>query len=157
MSPTRRTVINTIAWSTPVIAFAVASPAASASTLPPPALDLCQSGGLLFVGIEAESQIKGNDGNGFTLVKGDGIVAINRSGTQLALPVTLWTSAGQVGLQVDDDAPIATAKDGNKATTTLIIPVDGSVELRIIQSDSGAQSHLVIDCGRFLFKSTKEK
>jgi len=150
----RRDVLAASVWSVPVILTATAAPAAAASSVPVVPLDLCQSGALAFEALPGQ-EFKGNSGNGFTLVKGDGLIVHNRSGALLTLPLTFWTSAHQSGLLVttSGDTLLAVDKDGNRASTVITMDPGTSRILRVVVDDSKAEAHLVLDCGRFVFKS----
>jgi hypothetical protein len=155
MTTSRRTVLLGAAWSVPVITLVAAAPAAAASGQPP---YVCiDPDGLDVRPITGQPDFKENNGQGFTLVKGDGVTVVNTSAQPIHVPMTLWTSASQEGVRVTSstgDTIVAAPKSGNSATASITVPANGSSILRIVAPVSNAEAHLIIGCDRgFIFKS----
>lgn len=157
MTIDRRAILGGAAWTVPVIVLATAAPAAAAST--PPPVVCVDPDGLGVRPVTGYPPFKENDGNGFTLVKGDAIVVTNDSHQAITVAVTLWTSAGQEGLRLvtaNGDTLLPAPKDGNRATVTITVPADGSRLLQVVSPDKDASAHLIIGCDRgFVLKSSR--
>jgi hypothetical protein len=151
---TRRNVLTGGAWLVPTIVLATAAPAAAGSSLPEP---VCVDPAGLGVAPIPGQEFKENNGQGFTLVKGDGVLVTNSSPFPIRVTLTLWTSASQEGVRLVSpigDTILAAPKSGNRATVTITIPAHGSRVLRIVADQSDAEAHLIVGCDRgFIFKS----
>lgn len=152
----RRTVLAGAVWSVPVILAATAAPANAASGVPLPTVCV-DPDGLDVQPIPGQPEFKENNGQGFTLVKGDGVQVSNTAAHPINVPVTLWTSAHQEGLRLVGafgDTILPAPKDGNRATTTITVPATGSSILRVTAPKSNAEAHLIIGCDRgYIVKS----
>ncbi|MDR6861930.1 hypothetical protein [Phycicoccus sp. 3266] len=147
---TRRQVNLGAAWSVPVVLAAVAAPAAQGSQIP---LDPCTPN-LLFKPL-ANGELKGNDGNGFQLVTGDGITVTNLNAGAVSVPVVFWTSAHQDALLVGAADVLLEAKDGNSSSTVVVLEPGQPRTFRVRAAASSAEAHLIVDCSRFIFKAVQ--
>ncbi len=160
MTIERRSIVKGAAWSAPVILFGTAAPAAAASHEQPPVVPLCIPGDVLLVEPLPGQTFKTNEGQGNTLVMGDGVQVTNTGEGTLRFVVGFWTNAGQVGLLTilgNDDITLEAPKDGNKATVNLWL-LPGQTRTLKVATDTAAtkaEAHLLIDCQRFIFKSTE--
>lgn len=160
MSVTRRTLVKSAAWTVPVISLATAAPAAAASGQPPIIVPSCIPVDHLLVEPLPGETFKTNDGAGNTLVKGTGVVVTNTTSSTLRFVVGFWTNAGQEGLVTisgTDPTTLRAPKDGNKATVVVTL-LPGQTRTLKVTTDTAAtkaEAHLVIDCQRFIFKSTE--
>lgn len=150
----RRTVVGA-AWSVPVILVATAAPAAAASVEQPP---VCIDPVGLVVRPVTGMPWQENQGNGFTLVKGDAILVGNDGPfDEITVTVTLWTSAGQEGLRlvgISGDTLLEAPKDGNRASLDILVR-DLRV-LKVVAPEKDASAHLIVGCSRgFVLKSSR--
>lgn len=154
---TRRQVNLGAAWSVPVVLAAVAAPAAQGSQPPPPPVCV-DPAGLTFTPAPGMPW-KENEGQGFTLVKGDAILVGNDGPfVSITVPVTLWSSDHQVGLLLVGKVgeTILESKDGNRATTEIVIPRGETRILQLQTSKKDAEGHLIVGCDRgFILKSAR--
>ena len=154
----RRTLVAASAWTVPVIAIATAAPAAAASGTPLPPVCVDPQG--LVIEPADGSEWKENDGNGFTLVKGDAIFVGNVGPFDpIRVSLTAWTSAGQEGVRLvgaSGDAILPLPKDGNRATVVLEIPLGFTRLLQVVSPSKDASAHIIIGCDRgFVLKSSR--
>lgn len=157
MTIDRRAILGGAAWTVPAIIVATACPAAAAST--PPVTVCVDPDGLGVRPIAGDPPFKENDGNGFTLVKSEAIVVTNDSHYPINVAVTLWTSAGQVGLRLigaSGDTLLSAPKDGSRASVLITVPALGSRLLQVVAPDKDASAHLIVGCDRgFVLKSSR--
>lgn len=154
---TRRTVTKAV-WTAPIIMTAVAAPAAAASQPPPVVVPVCISPDRLLVAPIAGTTFKTNEGQGSTLVVGDGVIMTNTGSSTLRFVVGFWTNAGQeatLSILGNDTISLEAPKSGNKATVPMLLLAGESRTIKVSTSfaDAKAEAHLVIDCQSFIFKS----
>jgi hypothetical protein len=149
----RRTVVAGAAWAVPTILVATAAPAVAASA-PIVCVDPV---GLVVEPVEGMPW-KTNEGQGFTLVKGDSILVGNDGPFDpIKVLVTVWTSASQAGVRlvgVSGDTILAAPKDGNRATVEIEVAIGVDRLLQVVAEGSDAEAHIIIGCDRgFILKS----
>jgi hypothetical protein len=153
----RRTITQGLAWTVPAIIVATAAPAAAASSTPAP---VCVDPQGLVIEPANGSEWKENEGNGFTLVKGDAIFVGNVGPFDpIKVLVTAWTSASQDGVRLvgaSGDTLLALPKDGNRAIIEIEIPLGFTRPLQVVSPSKDASAHLIIGCSRgFVLKSAR--
>ena len=145
------------AWTTPVVLAAVAAPAAAGSVPPPP---VCVDPAGLAIFEAPGMPWKTNEGQGFTLVKGDAILVGNIGPfAEITVPVTLWSSADQDGITLitsSGDTLLVAPKDGNRASVDIVVKQGERRVLQITTQHKDAEAHLIIGCDRgFILKSAR--
>lgn len=155
---TRRDVNKAAAWAMPVVLAAVAAPAVNASTVPPPPVCVDPEG--LKIVPAPGTDFKENNGQGFTLVKGDSIFIDNVGPyDHITVTITAWTSAHQDGIQLvgaSGDTLLPLTKDGNRASVDLIVEKNSPRLLQVIAPEKNAEAHLIIGCNKgFILKSAR--
>lgn len=157
MTTDRRTILGAAAWTVPVVLVATAAPAAAASATPDP---ICVDPQGLVIEPAEGMPWQENQGNGFTLVKGDTIFVGNDGPHEtIHVLVTAWTSASQEGLRLigaSGDTILSLPKDGNRASIEIEIPRGFTRPLQVVSPSKDASAHLIIGCDRgFVLKSSR--
>lgn len=153
----RRTLVAGAAWTVPAILVATAAPAAAASGTPAP---VCvDPAGLVVEPVEGMPW-KTNEGQGFTVVKGDSILVGNDGPFDpIKVLVTVWTSAHQSGVRLvgaSGDTILTVPKDGNRATIEIEVAIGVDRLLQVVADESSAEAHVIIGCDRgFILKSSR--